>query len=89
MSSSFSKRFEKRTNPLGFGFSVLGSMVIGPSVRIITLPYSASQRVIEVELITEKSTVARLVISYGPNGNTVELISADSSRKVQHTLRDT
>lgn len=86
MSNSFSKRYAKRSNPLGFGFSVLGSMVIGPAVRIITLPYSDTQRVIEVELITEDSRVARLVISYGPSGPMVELMSGDLNRKVRHML---
>lgn len=81
-----SRKYEKRSNPLGFGFSSLGNMVIGPAVRIITLPYSDTQRVIEVELITENSRVARFAISYGPHGTSVELTSEDSNRKVLHML---
>lgn len=34
----------RRLNPLGYGFSSSGSMVLGPSVRTIMLPYLDTPR---------------------------------------------
>lgn len=58
-SKSYASKLE---NPLGYGFSQSGNMVLGPSVRTITLPCLDIPRVLEVRLSWQESHAPALVV---------------------------
>lgn len=78
-----SRGLEKTSNRLGYGFSALGNMVIGPAVRTITLPYSDTPRAVEVVPTTEENLAVKVVIEYTAHGAWVVLTSVHSPQKVR------
>lgn len=87
--NSGSSKYAKSSNRLGYGFSALGSMVLGPSVRTIMLPFSDTPRVLEVVLTTDENRVAKIVIDYDKRGYMVVSISEDLNQKAQLIYQDT
>lgn len=68
--SSSSNGLESKSNPLGYGSSLLGNMVIGPSVRTIILPYLDIPRVVRLTFDPECPATAHLVLELPALGQT-------------------
>lgn len=76
--SSSSNGLESRSNPLGYGFSLSGNMVIGPSVHTIILPYLDIPRAMRLTFDPECPAPVHLVLELPARGQTrkVPLVSS-------------
>lgn len=68
----------KMENPLGYGFSQSESMVLGPAVRTIIVPYLDTRRVLRLYGGMDSSAIAHLVLSFWTAG---EMTTVNLERK--------
>jgi len=62
MSNSSLRDYVNRSNPLGYGFSQSGSMVLGPAVHTITLPYLDTPRALLLKFDVEPHARVHLAL---------------------------
>lgn len=72
ISSSFSSDYGSIFPPLKFASSQLVNTVIGPNVRIITLPYSDTRRALLLTFIRERTALAQVALELPALGRSMD-----------------